>query len=366
MINQGNQFGVDDLMEVILASAAELVHADHAFFFVYDADTDALELKKALGCSSQHIGYQMEQGAGLTGKVLMSGRPMVVNDYQSWEGRHRDPRWSQLRAVMALPLTFDGQVIGALGLAHTQEGRTFGKDDMVALSRFSALASVVLLNEIVHARVQHELTERTRIWEELQRRNDHLRETFIATVNALATTIEMKDPYTAAHQRWVTRLACAIAGEMELAKEQVEGLRMAGLIHDIGKLNVPAELLLKPHRLTEIEYEAIKIHPQSGYDIVKEIQFPWPIAQIVLQHHERMDGSGYPQGISGTEILLEARLLAVADVVESMSSHRPYRDAHGIDIALEEIARNSGTLYDPAAVEACLGVFKNKGFKFEK
>jgi putative nucleotidyltransferase with HDIG domain len=366
MIGHGSQFGVDDLMEVILASAAELVHADHAFFFVYDADTDALELKRAFGCSSKHIGYQMEQGAGLTGKVLMSGRPMVVNDYRSWEGRHRDPRWSQIRAIMALPLTFDGQVIGALGLAHTQEGRTFGKDDMSALSRFSALASVVLLNEIVQVRVQHELTERTRIGEELQRRNDHLRETFIATVNALATTIEMKDPYTAAHQRWVTRLACAIAGEMELAKEQVDGLRMAGLIHDIGKLNVPAELLLKPHRLTEIEYEAIKIHPQSGYDIVKEIQFPWPIAQIVLQHHERMDGSGYPRGISGTEILLEARLLAVADVVESMSSHRPYRDAHGIEIALDEIARNSGILYDPAAVEACLAAFKNKGFKFEK
>jgi HD-GYP domain-containing protein (c-di-GMP phosphodiesterase class II) len=365
MINQGSQFGVDDLMEVILASAADLVHADHAFFYVYDADTDVLELKKAVGCSSAHIGYQMEQGAGLIGKVLKSGRPMVVNDYQSWEGRHRDPRWSQIRAIMALPLTFDEQVIGALGLARTQEGNAFGKDDIAALSRFSALASVVLLNEIVHTRVQHELAERKRIGEELQKRNDHLRETFIATINALATTIEMKDPYTAAHQRWVTRLVCAIAGEMELAKEQVEGLKMAGLIHDIGKLNVPAELLLKPHRLTEIEYEAIKIHPQSGYDIVKEIRFPWPIAHIVLQHHERMDGSGYPQGISGTEILLEARLLAVADVVESMSSHRPYRDAHGTEIALEEIAKNSGILYDPEAVAACLTAFKKKGFKFE-
>jgi putative nucleotidyltransferase with HDIG domain len=366
MIDQGSQLRVDDLMEVILASVAALVHADHAFFYVYDADTDALELKKALGCSGAHIGYQMEQGVGLIGKVLRTGRPMVVNDYQSWEGRHRDPRWNKIRAVMALPLTFDGQVIGALGLAHTQEGRAFGKDDIAALSRFSALASVVLLNEIVRARVQHELTERKRIWEELQRKNDHLRETYIATINALATTIEMKDPYTAAHQRWVTRLACAIADEMELAKEQVEGLRMAGLIHDIGKLNVPAELLIKPHRLTEIEYEAIKIHPQSGYDIVKEIQFPWPIAHIVLQHHERMDGSGYPLGISGTEILPESRLLAVADVVESMSSHRPYREAHGIEIALDEIARNSGILYDPAAVKACLVVFQDKGFKFEK
>jgi putative nucleotidyltransferase with HDIG domain len=366
MIDQGSQLGVDDLMEVILSSAADLVNAGHAFFYVYNSDADVLELKRAFGCPSEHIGYQMEQGAGLIGKVWRTGRPMLVNDYQSWEGRHQDPQWGQLRAVIALPLTFDGRVIGALGLAHTEEGKQFGKDDVAALSRFSALASVVLLNEIVCAQGQHELTERKRVWEELQRRNDHLHETFVATINALAMTIEMKDPYTAAHQRWVTRLACAVAAEMELAPEQIEGLRMAGLIHDIGKLNVPAELLLKPHRLTEIEYEAIKIHPQSGYDIVKEIQFPWPIAQIVLQHHERMDGSGYPLGISGTEILPEARLLAVADVVESMSSHRPYRDAHGIDIALDEIARNSDILYDPAAVKACLVVFQDKGFKFEK
>jgi putative nucleotidyltransferase with HDIG domain len=365
MIDQGSKLGVDDLMEAILTSAANLVNADHAFFYVYDADADALQLKRALGCSSEHIGYQIKQGSGLIGKVLRTGKPMVVNDYQSWEGHHPDPRFKQIQAIIALPLIFDGQVMGALGLAHTQEGKTFGKEDMAVLSRFSALASVVLLNDTVCAQVQHELSERQRIWEELQRRNGHLRETFVATINALATTIEMKDPYTAAHQRWVTRLACAIAGEMDLTKEQIEGLRMAGLIHDIGKMNVPAELLLKPRRLTEIEYEAIKIHPQSGYDIVKEIQFPWPIAQIVLQHHERVDGSGYPQGISGTEILAEARLLAVADVVESMSSHRPYRDAHGIEIALEEIAKNSGILYDPKVVEACLGVFKDKGFKFE-
>jgi putative nucleotidyltransferase with HDIG domain len=365
MIDQCSRLGVDDLMEVILTSAANLVHADHGFFYVYDPHTDTLELKKAIGCSRAQIGYQMSRGAGLVGKVLRTGKPMVVNDYQTWEGRHPDPRWDQIRAIIAMPLIFDGKVIGAFGLAHLQELKTFEKEDMAALSRFSALAAVVLLNEIVHGRVQHELTVHKRMWEELRRRNDHLLETFVATINALATTIEMKDPYTAAHQRWVTRLACAIAGEMALAKEQVDGLRMAGLIHDIGKLNVPAELLLKPHRLTAIEYEAIKIHPQSGYDIVKEIQFPWPIAQIILQHHERMDGSGYPHGISGTEILLEAKLLAVADVVESMSSHRPYRDAHGIEIALEEIARNSGILYDPAAVTACLTVFQDKGFTFE-
>lgn len=365
VIDQCSRLDLDDLMEVILTSAAGLVNAEHAFFSVYNPDADALELKRALGCSRKDIGYWTEHGAGLAGKVLRTGRPVVVNDYQSWEGRHPDPRWSHIRAAIALPLTFDGLVMGALGLAHTEEGRTFKKDDMAVLTRFATLASTVLLNETMCIQARHDLTERKRMRQELQKRNDHLHETFIATINALATTIEMKDPYTAAHQQWVTRLACAIAGEINLAKEQMEGLRMAGLIHDIGKMNVPAELLLKPRRLTEIEYEAIKIHPRSGYDILKEIQFPWPIAQMVLQHHERMDGSGYPQGISGAEILIEARLLAVADVVESMSSHRPYRDAHGIDIALDEITRNSGILYDPDVVEACLRVFKDKGFKFE-
>ena len=184
-------------------------------------------------------------------------------------------------------------------------------------------------------------------------------------VNALASTIEMKDPYTAAHQRWVTRLACVIAGEMNFPEEQVEGLHMAGLIHDIGKMDVPTEFLIKPGLLSEIEYEAIKVHPQSGYDITRQITFPWPVAQIILQHHERLDGTGYPQGLAGAEILLEARILAVADVVEAMASHRPYREAHGLELALEEISRNRGSLYDPEVVDACLRVLKEKRFTFE-
>ena len=200
--------------------------------------------------------------------------------------------------------------------------------------------------------------------EELQRSYDELRETFIATVNALASTVEMKDPYTAGHQRWVTRLACAIAKEMDLSEEQIEGIRMAGLIHDIGKINIPSEILTKPGHLSEIQYNMVKIHPQVGCDILKEIKFPWPVADIVLQHHERMDGSGYPQGFSGAEILLEARILAVADVVEAMASHRPYRAAHGIERALDEISRNKGILYDPDVVDVCLKLFE-QGFQFD-
>jgi putative nucleotidyltransferase with HDIG domain len=357
---------VNELMEIIIARVAGLVKAKHGFFYIYNPDTDVLELKKALGFYSAHIGYHVKQGAGMAGKVLQTGRPMAVNDYQSWEGRHPDPRWNCIRAITAVPLVFSGQIMGVMGFVHTEEDRKkFGKDDMAVLTCFATLANVALTNTNLSTRLQQEAEKRKQVETEHLRGHEQLKETFIATVNALASTVESKDPYTAAHQRWVTRLGCAIAAEMGVAKEQIEGIRMAGLIHDIGKMNVPAEFLNKPGRLSEIEYDIIKIHPQSGYDIMREIQFPWPVAQIVLQHHERMDGSGYPQRLSGSQILLEARILAVADVVESMASPRPYRDVYGIEIALEEISKNRGTLYDSEVVDACVRVFNEKGFQFE-
>jgi energy-coupling factor transporter ATP-binding protein EcfA2 len=210
-----------------------------------------------------------------------------------------------------------------------------------------------------------EVAERRRAEEELLQSYVRLQRGLEGTVNIVAVAIEMRDPYTAGHQRRVTQLACAIAKEMGLPEEQIEGLRMAGRIHDLGKINVPAEVLSKPGRLTDLEYGLIKVHPQVGHDMLKTIEFPWPVAPIVLQHHERMDGSGYPQGLSGEEIILEARILGVADVVEAMASHRPYRPARGIDKALEEISQNRGVLYDPKVVDACLKLFAEKGFEFE-
>jgi putative nucleotidyltransferase with HDIG domain len=175
----------------------------------------------------------------------------------------------------------------------------------------------------------------------------------------------MRDPYTAGHQWRVTRLACAIAEEMGLPEERIEGIRMAGLIHDIGKMNVPAEILSKPGRLNHIEFDLIKLHPQNGHDVLNgSLEFPWPVAQIVLQHHERMDGSGYPAGLSGEQIILEARILGVADVVEAMASHRPYRPAHSIEDVLQEISQNRNVLYDHEVVDACLKLFTEKGFEF--
>ena len=213
--------------------------------------------------------------------------------------------------------------------------------------------------------VCRDVTERKQSEGRVQQSYDHLRETLIATVNILASTIEMRDPYTAGHQRRVTTLACAIAEEMGLSDDQFDGLRMAGLIHDLGKINVPAEILSKPGQINEIEFNIIRYHPQICHDILKKIELPWPVAKIVLHHHERLDGSGYPQGLKGDEIMLESRILAVADVVEAMASHRPYGPALGIKLALEEITKNSGTLYDPTVVDVCVSLFNEKDFSFE-
>jgi PAS domain S-box-containing protein/putative nucleotidyltransferase with HDIG domain len=213
--------------------------------------------------------------------------------------------------------------------------------------------------------VSHDITAYKRSEEELQRSYDKLRDTMIATVNTLASTVEMRDPYTAGHQRRVTILACAMAEEMGLTEEQFDGLRLAGLIHDIGKISVPVEILNKPGRLSGTEFDIIKGHPQAGYNILQEIELPWPVAQIILQHHERLDGSGYPQGLKNGGIMFEAKILAVADVVEAMASHRPYRPALGVEAALEEIAKNQGILYDPEMVDICQSLFTEKGFTFE-
>jgi len=191
-----------------------------------------------------------------------------------------------------------------------------------------------------------------------------LRKALEATVRAIAVTVETRDPYTAGHQRGVADLSRAIAMELELTSDRVDGIQMAALIHDLGKISVPAEILSKPTKLTEPEFGLIKTHSQSGYDILKDIDFPWPIARMILEHHERMDGSGYPRNLRGDDILLESRILAVADVVESMASHRPYRPAMGLNAAIEEIEKNRGTIYDADVVDACLRLIREKRFLF--
>lgn len=208
-----------------------------------------------------------------------------------------------------------------------------------------------------------DITEKRQMEEERQRGIDRLRKALGATVGAIVAVVEMRDPYTAGHQRRVADLARTIATEMGLESDRIEGLRIAGTIHDIGKIVVPAEILSKPTKLTKIEFDLIKNHVQAGYDILKDIEFPWPVARIVLEHHEKVDGSGYPGNLSGREILLESRILTVADVVEAMASHRPYRPGLGLEAALDEITQNRGVLYDREVVDVCLKLFNEKGYK---
>jgi len=198
--------------------------------------------------------------------------------------------------------------------------------------------------------------------EDLRISEQKLRISLDGTIHTIAATVEARDPYTAGHQTRVADLAAVIASEMHLSNEKIEGIKMAGIIHDLGKINTPAEILSKPGKLSELEFQIIQTHPQVGFDLLKEIEFPWPIAGMVLQHHEKMDGSGYPRGLKGDEIMLEARILTVSDIVEAMSSHRPYRPAHGIDKALKQIKKDKGTLLDPKVVDACLKVFEH-GYK---
>ncbi|MGB3480136.1 MAG: HD domain-containing phosphohydrolase [bacterium] len=209
---------------------------------------------------------------------------------------------------------------------------------------------IALYKNKIEARLKENFDERNRALE--------------ATVAALATAVEMRDPYTAGHQQRVAQLACAIVRKLGLSKDKIEAIRIAATIHDIGKIHVPAEILGKPAKLTESEFEIVQCHPQIGYDILKNIEFPWPIAQIVLQHHERLNGSGYPKGLDDDNILLEAQILAVADVTEAMLSHRPYRPAHNLKETLDEISKNKGVLFDPKTVDACTKLFREKEFIF--
>lgn len=200
-----------------------------------------------------------------------------------------------------------------------------------------------------------------RVWEktqDVQRSYEQLQQTLDGTVFALSSVVEMRDPYTAGHQQRVTVLSCAIAEEMGLPDDQIEGIRVTGLLHDIGKICVPAEILSKPGRIAETEFNIIKGHPRVGHDILKNINFPWPVAQVVLQHHEALDGTGYPLGLEADDILLESRIIAVADVVEAMSTHRPYRPSLGVDKAIEELTSKRAKRFDAAVVDACLELCK--------
>ncbi len=249
-----------------------------------------------------------------------------------------------------VPILMGGTTLGVINL-YLEDGHALKEKDVEFLQAVAA----VLAGIIQHRRVE----------EQLKHALGKLEKVLGGTIEVVASIVERRDPYTAGHQRRVANMAHLMAAEMNLAQERTEAVRLAGLVHDVGKISVPSEILSNPGRLSEMEMGIIKQHSEVGYDILKGIEFPWPIAQIVRQHHERMNGTGYPQGLSGGQILVEARIIAVADVVEAMASHRPYRAALGMDKAMEEVTRNRGTQFDPASVDSALAIYRRGGFTLD-
>ena len=300
-----------------------------------------------------------ERGQGPGGMAIKTGEIQVARDIlhdpalAPW---HEEWRRRDFKAIIALPLIVEGKTIGILDISSQDLG-AFDPEEVRLLEELAGGVSFGIWS------LRND-RERQRAEAEVQHSLEKLKKALDGTVLAVANTVEMRDPYTAGHQRQVAQLAGAIAQEMGFPAERVEGMRVLGCLHDIGKIAIPAEILSKPGRISPMEFTLIKDHPRVGYEIIKDIDFPFPLAEGILQHHERLNGSGYPQGISGTDIILEARILGVADVVEAMASHRPYRRSLGIDPALEEISRNRGILYDPEVVDICLKLFHEKMFSF--
>jgi PAS domain S-box-containing protein/putative nucleotidyltransferase with HDIG domain len=292
-------------------------------------------------------------GRGTTGRAIRSGEPQVSQDLLA------DPSMAPWAALakqhgIASAATFplrDHSRVFAILLIYADEPGAFDVDELKLLQELADDLSYGI--NALRDRVEHAALERR--W----------RSSLVATVGAIANTVEVRDPYTAGHQQRVARLAAAMARTLGMSEHDAEGIYLAGIVHDVGKINVPAEILNKPGKLSKAEFSLIREHAEAGYNILKGIDFPWPIAQMVRQHHERLDGSGYPLGLKGDAILAEAKVLAVADVVDSMASHRPYRPAMGIESALVEIEKNKARFFDPAVVDACLALFRSKGFSFD-
>jgi putative nucleotidyltransferase with HDIG domain len=252
------------------------------------------------------------------------------------------------------------------GFVMNFEARRYRKDRSVFWTSTNAhVVRGVNHDSFCYEGTVEDITKRKEAEGELARTLNNLRKGIGATIQTLAQVVETRDPYTAGHQRRVANLAAAIAKEMSLPEHIIEGARMAGAIHDLGKVSVPAELLSKPGKLSAKEFELIKDHSQTGYEILKDTEFPFPVPNIVLQHHEKFDGTGYPQGLKEGQILLESRVLTVADVVEAIISHRPYRPELGLNTALEIIQNQKGKAFDPEVVDACVRLLKDGEFKFE-
>jgi PAS domain S-box-containing protein/putative nucleotidyltransferase with HDIG domain len=343
---------LQDLFQLIRDQLGTIIDTRNFFVALRNKGDNTVSL--AYFTDEQELSKSVPTGKTLTSYVIENNRSLLVTDNdikQMKRAGQIDMISTPARVWLGVPLRLKDDVIGVLVVQNYHDPGVYTRKDLEVLE---------FVSEQVAAAI-----ERKRVDEEMQLNFQRLKKTSTSIIFTMAKILELRDPYTAGHQQRVARLACAIAREMGLSEEQVDGIFMAALIHDIGKIYVPAEILNRPAKLNETEMDLVKTHPSIGYDIVKEIDFAQPVDRIIAQHHERIDGSGYPNGIDSGDIILEARILAVADVVEAMASHRPYRPALSIDDALGEIDKYRENLYDARVVDACLKIFRNNNFKFD-
>jgi PAS domain S-box-containing protein/putative nucleotidyltransferase with HDIG domain len=355
-ISQYPSTSIQEVLDYALEEAIALTASQIGYIYSYDETTQQFTLitwsrdvMPVCSVAAPRTIYQLEE-TGLWGEPVRQAGPVVVNDFQKPHPMKKGypPGHAELDKFLTVPIFHQGRIVAVAGVAN--KATDYEAADVKQLTLMMEVVWQIVERQRAEAEVQHNLVKLTQALD--------------GTVLAVANTVEMRDPYTAGHQRRVAQLASAIAQEMGFSPARVEGMRVLGCLHDIGKIAIPAEILSKPGRISPMEFTLIKDHPRVGYEIIKDINFPFPLAEGILQHHERLNGSGYPQGISGPDIIPEAKILGVADVVEAMASHRPYRMALGIDKALEEISRNREILYDPEVVDHCIKLFKEKGFAF--
>lgn len=348
LINKINSsLDIETVLNCAMATAEEALQAEASAIFEVDFDKGDLIFRLARGEKADKVKpLHLNLGEGVAGWVAQTGQSVIVPKAEA------DPRFNprldahsgfHTRSLLSVPLKHRDRLLGVIQVLNKRPPLEFDQEDLELLNLLAQPIAVALANARAYT---------------------HLAQVYHQVIKTLSMTVEIRDPYTAGHQRRVAQLAVAIAQELGLSQDRQESLRIACSLHDIGKVTVPAEILSKPGHINPLEQELVKSHSRVGYEILKEIDFPGEIADFVLQHHERLDGSGYPAGLQGDEISLEARIIAVADVMEAMIFHRPYRPGLGVEKALEEISQERGKGLDAGVVDACCRLFQ-KGFEFE-
>jgi putative two-component system response regulator len=339
---------------------------------VVDDNTPVRIMVEEILLSEGYVVRSADNGKTALESVADSQPQLILLDIDmpGMDGYEVCRRLQKQEGIRKIPVIF---ISGLLSMEEKLKSFRVGGVDFISkpfhpeelLARIRTHLELSQLRNSLELQVAQRTNQLCQLTKKLKKNSEKLRKSVDEIVQAMAIIVETRDSYTAGHQRRVAELSRAIAQEMGLPKERIDGLYMAAQIHDLGKIKVPAEILNKPSKLSEIEFRLVKTHAEAGYDILKNVDFPWPVARMVHEHHERVNGSGYPNGLTGENILPESHILVIADVVEAISSFRPHRPSNGVEAALDEIENNQGILYESATVQASLRLFRDKDFKFD-